>query len=114
MFLNGASCGTGGHFFDLLLQFECYVGRRLLTASSYGTEPATPHLGPVSAEVSPIIHPLQNVVGLEVKQGLLDTVLHDLLTLTDPDSGVVLLLVGLVITLGVADLGPIRALEAVV
>lgn len=46
----------------------------------------------------------QDVGGVEVVQGLLDTSNHGLLTLTDPDTGVVLLLVGLVSTLGVTDL----------
>ena len=39
-----------------------------------------------------------------VKRGS-DTLGHGLLTLTDPDTGVVVLLVGLVVTVGVTDLG---------
>lgn len=40
--------------------------------------------------------------GVEVVQGDLDALRHGLLTLTDPDTGVVVLLVGLVIAVGVA------------
>ena len=50
--------------------------------------------------------PLQGTSGLEVVEALRHPLRHGLLTLTNPDSGVVLLLVGLVLTPGVADLGP--------
>jgi len=43
--------------------------------------------------------------GVEVDQGFLDTSGHGLLTLTDPDTGVVEFLVGLVLSVRVADLG---------
>jgi hypothetical protein len=52
-----------------------------------------------------IASPLQDASGLEVLEGLLDAGGHGLLRLADPDAGVVLLLVGLVGALGVADLG---------
>lgn len=48
---------------------------------------------------------LQDVGSVEVVEGLHNASLHGLLTLANPDSGVVLLLVGLVGTLGVAHLG---------
>lgn len=48
---------------------------------------------------------LERAGGVEVLEGLLDAGLHGLLTLANPDAGVVLLLVGLVGALGVADLG---------
>lgn len=48
---------------------------------------------------------LQDVGSVEVIEGLHNASLHGLLTLANPDSGVVLLLVGLVGTLGVANLG---------
>ena len=48
---------------------------------------------------------LERAGSVEVLEGLLNAGLHGLLTLANPDAGVVLLLVGLVGTLGVADLG---------
>ena len=48
---------------------------------------------------------LERAGSVEVLEGLLDASLHGLLTLANPDAGVVLLLVGLVGALGVADLG---------
>jgi len=47
---------------------------------------------------------LQNVNVSEIRAGLLDTGDHGLLGLTNPDTGIVVLLVGLVGTIGVADL----------
>lgn len=47
---------------------------------------------------------LQNVDVVEILAGLLDTGEHGLLSLTDPDTGIVELLVGLVGALRVADL----------
>lgn len=43
--------------------------------------------------------------GVEVVKRNSDALGHGLLALTDPDTRVVVLLVGLVVTLGVADLG---------
>lgn len=48
---------------------------------------------------------LQNVDVVEILAGLLDTGEHGLLGLTDPDTGIVELLVGLAGAIGVADLG---------
>jgi hypothetical protein len=48
---------------------------------------------------------LQLARGVEVLKGLLNTLAHGLLTLANPDAGVEELLVGLVGTLGVTDLG---------
>lgn len=47
---------------------------------------------------------LDGVLGVEDLQSLLDAGLHGLLTLTNPDAGVVVLLVGLVSAVRVADL----------
>lgn len=53
-----------------------------------------------------IDHPhLERAGSVEVLEGLLDAGLHGLLTLANPDAGIVLLLVRLVGALGVADLG---------
>lgn len=49
---------------------------------------------------------LQNAGSIEVVKGLLDTRGHGLLRLAHPDARVVLLLIGLIRALGVADLGP--------
>lgn len=48
---------------------------------------------------------LQLASGVEVLKTSLDPLGHGLLTLTYPDTGIVVLLVGLVLTVRVADLG---------
>lgn len=48
---------------------------------------------------------LKLVGGVKVLKSNLGTLAHDLLTLTDPDTGVEVLLVGLILTIGVTDGG---------
>lgn len=48
---------------------------------------------------------LQLTSSVEVRKGLLDTHAHGLLTLANPDAGIEGLLVGLISTVGVTDLG---------
>jgi len=48
---------------------------------------------------------LQNVDVSEILAGLINTLDHGLLALTDPDTWIVELLVGLAGTIGVSDLG---------
>ena len=73
------------------------------TINTNGIKQCTHQIIPFS--LSPSSH-LDGAGSVEVLEGLLDAGLHGLLTLADPDTGVVLLLVGLVGALGVTDLAP--------
>lgn len=55
--------------------------------------------------IKPAVATLNGTSRQELLKSLLDTGSHGLLTLTNPDARIVLLLVGLVSTLGVTNLG---------